>query len=64
MLILKGPDKGRTAHIVGIIKSRSEAIVRIDGKVREMRILELNDIARTLRDDDGVKFGARMSGTT
>lgn len=51
VLILKGPDKGRTAKIVGIIKSRSEAIVRVDGSTREMRILELSDIARQLPDD-------------
>lgn len=50
MLILKGPDKGRTGRVVGIIKSRGEGIVRVDGKVREMRILELQDIARQLPD--------------
>lgn len=64
MLILKGPDKGRTARIVGIIKSRNEAIVRVDGKVREMRILELNDVARTLPDDDGAKLAAKKSGAS
>eukprot|EP00904_Undaria_pinnatifida_P013286 jgi/Undpi1/9088/HiC_scaffold_26.g11548.m1 len=51
ILILKGPDKGRTGKIVGIIKSRNEAIVRVDGATREMRILEITDIARQLRDD-------------
>lgn len=51
VLILKGPDKGRTGKIVGIIKSRSEAIVRVDGTTREMRILELSDVARQLPDD-------------
>lgn len=50
---MKGPDKGRTGRLVGIIKSRNEGIVRIDGKVREMRILELTDIARQLPDDRG-----------
>ena len=51
VLVLKGPDKGRTGKIVGIIKSRNEGIVRLDGPTREMRILELTDIARQLPDD-------------
>lgn len=52
VLILKGPDKGRTAVIVGIINSRNQAVVRVDGVLtREMRVLELTDIARQLPDD-------------
>lgn len=52
VLILKGPDKGRTAIIVGIINSRNQAVVRVDGVLtREMRVLELTDIARQLPDD-------------
>jgi len=52
VLILKGPDKGRTAVIVGIISSRSQAVVRVDGtRTREMRVLDLGDIARQLPDD-------------
>lgn len=52
VLILKGPDKGRTAIIVGIINSRNQAVVRVDGVLtREMRVVELTDIARQLPDD-------------
>lgn len=65
VLILKGPDKGRTGKIVGIIKSRNEGIVRIDGTTREMRILELTDIARQLPEDPkmaGAGAGAAGGG--
>ena len=62
MLILKGPDKGRTGKIVGIIKSRNEGIVRIDGTTREMRILELTDIARQLPDDPKMVTAAGGGG--
>lgn len=52
VLILKGPDKGRTATIVGIVSSRSQAVVRVGGNQRrEMRVLDLTDIARQLPDD-------------
>eukprot|EP00903_Cladosiphon_okamuranus_P007553 g7327.t1 len=52
VLILRGPDKGRTAIIVGIISSRNQAVVRVDGVLtREMRVLELTDIARQLPAD-------------
>ncbi|CBJ29360.1 conserved unknown protein [Ectocarpus siliculosus] len=58
VLILKGPDKGRTAIVVGIIKSRNQAVVRTDGTLtREMRILELSDIARQLPDDPKMTAG-------
>lgn len=60
VLILKGPDKGRTAIIVGIINSRNQAVVRVDGVLtREMRVLELTDIARQLPDDP--KMAAKMA---
>ncbi|CAN0052709.1 unnamed protein product [Scytosiphon promiscuus] len=52
VLILKGPDKGRTAIIVGIVSSRNQAVVRVGGNQRrEMRVLDLADIARTLPDN-------------
>ena len=62
VLILKGPDMGRTGRIVGIIKSRSEAIVRVDGTTREMRILELSDIARQLPDDSKTNAATWWAG--
>lgn len=54
---------GRTGKIVGIIKSRSEAIVRVDGTTREMRILELSDIARQLPDDPKMTVTAGRGGS-
>lgn len=51
VLILKGPDKGRTAVVVGIVSSRNQAVVRVGGNQRrEMRVLDLADIARQLPD--------------
>lgn len=64
VLVLKGPDKGRTGKIVGIIKSRNEAIVRMDGTTREMRILELTDIARQLPDDPKMVAAASAASGT
>ncbi|CAM9603119.1 unnamed protein product [Laminaria digitata] len=63
VLVLKGPDKGRTGKIVGIINSRNEAIVRMDGTTREMRILELTDIARQLPDDPKMAAAAAAAAT-
>ncbi|KAG5176905.1 hypothetical protein JKP88DRAFT_350886 [Tribonema minus] len=47
ILILKGPDKGRTGRLIGVIKSRQEAIVRMDHN-KEVKLLSLGDIAKQL----------------
>lgn len=47
ILILKGPDKGRTGRLIGIIKSRDEGIVRMD-YMKEVKLLSLSDCARQL----------------
>ncbi|CAM9705766.1 unnamed protein product [Phaeothamnion confervicola] len=51
VLILKGPDKGRTGRLLGVIKSRGEGVVKVDGTVREVKLLDLQDLGKLLPDD-------------
>eukprot|EP00953_Heterococcus_sp_UTEX-ZZ885_P036511 18799-Heterococcus_DN1.PRE.5 len=51
ILILKGPDKGRTGRLIGIIKSRSEGIVKTDHD-KGVKLLLLSDIAKQLSPED------------
>jgi hypothetical protein len=50
VLILRGPDKGRTGRLIGIIKSRSEGIVKTDHD-KGVKLLLLSDIAKQLSPD-------------
>mmetsp|Transcript_3342 Transcript_3342/g.5199 ORF Transcript_3342/g.5199 Transcript_3342/m.5199 type:complete len:319 (+) Transcript_3342:65-1021(+) len=47
ILILKGPDKGRTGRLIGKIKSRQEVIVKMDYN-NEVKLLNAEDIAKQI----------------
>ena len=55
VLVLRGPDKGRTGKLIGISGAVSKGIVKLDtnGAYREVKVIDLSDVAKRQAVDEG-----------
>ena len=54
VLVLRGPDKGRTGKLIGISGAVSKGIVKLDtnGAYREVKVIDLSDVAKRQAADE------------
>ena len=66
MLLIAGADKGRRGTLIGVSKASQKAVVKLDAPAgapgaatapREVKVLDLRDVARDDRRDETPKPG-------
>jgi hypothetical protein len=47
ILVISGPDKGRTGRLIGIVKSRGEGVIKLDA-INDVKLVNMSTVAKQL----------------